>query len=231
MQKKNGLIDSDKVFVTVALWIANVVIFAAALTLPMLPDKVTTFYQSAESSLPEYYSKYNNLLLILMSLIPDTIILVTAFFKRKSRLQNNFISIMMFSIMLSLLMSSVIIYGIIEQFDSSSSVKSLNFHALAAIGFLFVLSGLVALTPMILHARKYSENLISGKGYKWSVMRMLVKYWNIGALGFLLAAIVCVFIPEAFCYIPMFVSIVAYIVFVLVAGKKENSELGIRNAE
>ena len=224
MQKKNGLIDSDKVFVTVALWIANIVIFAAALTLPMLPDKVTIFYRPAETNLPEYYSKYNNLLLILLSLIPDVIILVTAFFKRRNRLQNNFISIMMFSIMLSLLMSSVIIYGITEQFDSSSSVKSLNFHALAATAFLFLLSNFAAIAPMILHSKAHAENLNSGAGYKWNVMRMLVKYWNVGACGFLLAAIVCVFVPDAFCYIPMFVCIVAYLVFVLVAGKKANSE-------
>ena len=231
MQKKNGLIDSDKVFVTVALWIANIVIFAAALTLPMLPDKVTIFYQPAESNLPESYSKYNNLLLILLSLIPATIILVTAFFKRKSKLQNNFISIMMFSIMLSLLMSSVIIYGITEQFDSSSSVKSLNFHALTVTVVLFVLSLLVAIAPMILHSRSYAEKLQGGIGYKWSVMRAQVKYWYVGAIGFLFFAIVCVFVPEAYCYIPMGASILAYAVFVLVAGKKDSSDLRVKSSE
>ena len=220
MQKKNGLIDSDKVLVTVALWIANIVIFATALTLPMLPDKVTIFYHPAETDLAEYYSKYNNLLLILMSLIPAAIILITAFFKRRNRLQNNFISIMLFSIMLSLLISSVIIYGITEQFDSSSSVKSLNFHALASAAFLFVLSVLVSILPTVLHSQKFADGLSNSSGYRWGVSRTIVKHWNVGAYGFLLSAILCVFTPEAYCYIPMIACVVAYIVFILVMGNK-----------
>lgn len=224
MQKKNGLNDSDKVFVAIALWIASIVIFATALTLPMLPNKVTTFYRPAESNLPDYYSKYNNLLLILMSLIPAVIILVTAFFKRRNRLQNNFISVMLFSIMLSLLISSVIIFGITEQFDSSSSVKYFNFHALATTVLLFVLSVLCAFAPMIAHGRRFADRLKNGNGYRWSVMRAVVKYWNVGAYGFLLTAILCVFTPEAFCYIPMIACIAAYIVFVLAVGNKNANQ-------
>lgn len=220
MQKRNGLNDSDKVFVAVALWISSIVIFATALTLPMLPNMVTTFYRPAESHLPDYYSKYNNLLLILMSIIPAAIILVTAFFKRRNRLQNNFISIMLFSIMLSLLMSSVIIYGITEQFDSSSSVKSLNFHALAATILLFVFSVLAAFAPMILHAKSFADGMENGTSYKWSVLRAIAKYWNVGAYGFLIAAVACVFTPEAFCYIPMLAALAAYVVFVLAVGNK-----------
>ncbi|MDE7107442.1 MAG: hypothetical protein K2O39_03885 [Clostridiales bacterium] len=220
MQKKNGLNDSDKVFVAVALWIASIVIFATALTLPMLPNKVTTFYRPAQSNLPDYYSKYNNLLLILMSLIPASIILITAFFKRRNRLQNNFISIMLFSIMLSLLISSVIIFGITEQFDSSSSVKSINFHALASTVLLFVFSVFIAFAPMILHSDRFADKLENGNGYKWSVFRAVVKFWNVGAYGFLLTAVVCVFTPEAFCYIPMIACVAAYIVFVMAMGNK-----------
>ena len=104
-QRKNGLNDSDKIFVTIALWIACIALFATSLTLPMLPDKVTIFYQPLASSVTdnggEFYSKYNNLLLILTSLIPASIVLVTAFLKRRNRLQNNFMSIVLFSIMLS----------------------------------------------------------------------------------------------------------------------------------
>lgn len=223
MQKKNGLNDSDKVFVAVALWIASIVIFATALTLPMLPNKVTTFYRPAESNLPDFYSKYNNLLLILMSLIPASIILITAFFKRRNRLQNNFISLMLFCIMLSLLISSVIIFGITEQFDSSSSVKSLNFHALASTVLLFALSVLIAFAPMILHGKRFADKLANNTEYKWSVLRAVVKFWNVGAYGFLLAAVVCVFTPEAFCYIPLVVSVLAYIVFVLAVGNKNSN--------
>lgn len=220
MQKKNGLNDSDKVFVAVALWIASIVIFATALTLPMLPNKVTTFYHPSELHLPDYYSKYNNLLLILMSLIPVSIILITAFFKRRNRLQNNFISIMLFSIMLSLLISSVIIFGITEQFDSSSSVKSINFHALATTVLLFVLSVSISFTPMIFHGKRFTDKLANDPGYKWSVLRAVVKYWNVGAYGFLLTAVACVFTPEAFCYIPLVVCVAAYAIFVMAVGNK-----------
>ncbi|MDE5592600.1 MAG: hypothetical protein K2I75_01555 [Clostridiales bacterium] len=220
MNKKNGLNDSDKVFVAVALWIASIVIFATALTLPMLPNKVTTFYRPAESHLPDYYSKYNNLLLILMSLIPASIILVTAFFKRRNKLQNNFISLMLFCIMLSLLISSVIIFGITEQFDSSSTVKFVNFHALASIVLLFALSVFISFAPMIFHGKRFADRLENGESYKWSVARAVVKYWNVGAYGFLLAAVACVFTPEAFCYIPLVVCVIAYGVFVLAVGNK-----------
>ncbi|MDE6029908.1 MAG: hypothetical protein K2F90_06295 [Clostridiales bacterium] len=222
MQKKNGLNDSDKVFVAVALWIASIVIFATALTLPMLPDNVTTFYHPSELNLPDYYSKYNNLLLILMSLIPASIILITAFFKRRNRLQNNFISLMLFCIMLSLLISSVIIFGITEQFDSSSSVKSINFHALGSTVFLFALSTFTSFVPMILDSARYADKLANDTGYKWGVLRVAAKYWNVGAYGFLLTAVACVFTPDAFCYIPLIVSIAAYLIFVLAMGNKNS---------
>lgn len=219
MQRKNGLIDSDKVLVTVALWIACIVVFATALTLPMLPGKVTIFYRPAETDTAQYYSKYNNILLILMSLIPAVIILVTALLKRRNKLQNNFISIMLFCIMLSILMSSVIIYGITEQFDSNSSIKSMNFHALATTIIMFVFSMLSALSPMTLHALA-ADKLDNEQSYKWSVFRAMVKYWNYGAYGFLLGAVVCVFTPDAFCYIPMIVCAVAYVVFVMAMGNR-----------
>lgn len=220
MQKRNSLNDSDKVLVTAALWIATIVIFAAALTLPMLPAKVTIFYRPTEDNTAEYYSKYNNLLMILLSLIPATIILVTALLKRRNRLQNNFLSIMLFCIMLSLLMSSVIIYGITEQFDASSSIKSFNFHALASVIILFVLSMLAALTPMILHSPRLIDGTQNGTGYKWSVLRAMEKYWSVGAYGFLLCSVVCVFVPDYFSYIPMVACVAAYIVFALAMGNK-----------
>ena len=40
MKTKNGLNDQDKIFVTVALWIALGALFATALSLPQLHDLV-----------------------------------------------------------------------------------------------------------------------------------------------------------------------------------------------
>lgn len=222
MQKRNGLIDSDKVLVTIALWIASIIIFATALTLPMLPDKVTIFYRPTEieTGLPEYYSKFNNILLILLSVIPAAIIVMVTVLKRRNRLQNNFLSIILFSIMLSLLMSSVMIYGITEQFDASSSVQRLNFHALAATIILFVLSMFCSIVPTILHKSVFIDKLGTATGYKWSVLRIAVKHWGVGAFGFLLCAIVCVFIPQAYCYIPMVVCIISHIIFLLAMANK-----------
>lgn len=224
LKKKNGLIDSDKVLVTVALWIACVVVFATALTLPMLPNDVTIFYRPTESELADPYSKYYNLLLILMSLIPVAIILITAFFKRRNRLQNNFISIMLFSIMLSLLISSVIIYGITEQFYSSGPVRKINFNALAATIILFALSLMSAIVPSIQHIPSVTDKCENSSGYNWRVLVALAKYWNVGAYGFLLGAIVCVFIPGAYCYIPMAVCVAAYVVFILIIAKKSKKQ-------
>ena len=79
IQKKNGLNDSDKILVTVALWISAITLFATALSLPMLPDKVTIFYRPSEMvTAGEYYSKYNNLFIILISVIPAIIIFISA---------------------------------------------------------------------------------------------------------------------------------------------------------
>lgn len=224
MQKRNGLNDSDKVLVTVALWAASIIIFATALTLPMLPDRVTIFYRPRESSLPHYYSKYNNLILILMALIPVAIILITAFFKRRNRLQNNFISIMLFSIMLSLLIGSVLIVGITKQFDSNSSVQSLNFHALGSAVFLFILSVFVSFLPMILHGRRFADISENDGAYKCGISKAVAKYWNVGPYGFLLTAVACAFTPDAFCYIPVGACLIAYVVFILIMGKRHANQ-------
>lgn len=222
MQKKSGLIDSDKVLIAFALWTACVVVFATALTLPMLPNMVTIFYRPTEieTDMPHYYSKFNNLLLILMSLIPVLVISTTAFFKRRNKMQNNFISIMMFSIMLSVLMSSVIIYGITEQFDSSSSVQAFNFSALYSIVILFVLSMLSAFIPSAIHSKPMIDKCNNGSNYKWSILHAMSDFWYIGAFGFLIGAVVCAFIPGAYAYIVPSACVVAYAVFILVIGHK-----------
>lgn len=222
MQKKSGIIDSDKVLIAFALWAACVVVFATALTLPMLPDMVTIFYRPTEieTDLPDAYSKFNNLWLILLSLIPVLIVSSTAYLKRRNRMQNNFISIMMFSIMLSVLMSSVIVYGITEQFDSSSSVKAFNFSALYSIVILFVLSMLSAFIPSAIHSKPMIDKCNNGTGYKWSIVHAMSKFWYVGTFGFLIGAVACSFIPGMYAYIVPTVCVVAYAVFVLVMGNK-----------
>lgn len=220
MQKKNGLIDSDKVFVTVAMWIANIVVFATALTLPMLPDKVTIFYRptEVETALQPYYSKFNNLWLILLSVIPTAIILITTFFKRRNKMQNNFVSVMMFCIMLSLLMSSVIIYGITEQFDANTSVNEFNFDALFCVVVLFALSMLSAVLPYAVRSRPNGNGENGEANFKWRVLNAMSRFWYVGSFGFLVFAIVCTFIPGAYTYIALSVAVIAYTVFMLIVG-------------
>lgn len=48
--KKNGLNDSDKILVTVALWLSMATLFMTALTLPMLPPNVMIFYRTADGT-------------------------------------------------------------------------------------------------------------------------------------------------------------------------------------
>ena len=216
MLKKNGLNDSDKILVTVALWITALSAFLTALTLPMLPAKVAIFYRPADDAIGEYYSKYNNLLLILTSVIPAAIIIITALLKRRHRLQNNFISIMLFSIMLSLCMSGVIAYGISEQFDASSSVNTVNQHALIVMCMAFVLSIGCALTPMIIHTPVLGDSLANDVRFKWKLARAADWLWNVGAYGFLITAVVCVFVPDAYCYVPIAAWFIAYITTLLV---------------
>lgn len=225
VHKKNGLNDSDKILITVALWIAALSLFATALTLPMLPDKVAIFYRPAEGAHSDYYSKYNNLLLILTSVIPAAIIIVTAMLKRRNRLQNNFVSIMLFSIMLSLCMAGVIIYGINEQFGAISAVRTIYVHNLVTLGISFVLSLVLALMPMPLHAPQFTDSLATDVGTKWRLMRVCEKFWSVGAYGFLLCACVCVFVPDYFSYIPLAVLFVAYVVFVAVCTAKDSGRV------
>lgn len=218
MLKKNGLNDSDKILVTVALWITALSLFLTALTLPMLPDKVAIFYRPADDAIGEYYSKYNNLLLILTSVIPAAIVVITALLKRRNRLQNNFISIMLFSIMLSLCMSAVIGYGISEQFDASSSVKTVNPHGLIVLCMAFVLSVGCALTPMIIHSPVFADSLATDTRLKWKIARAADWLWNVGAYGFLIGAAVCMFVPDAYCYVPLVAWFVAYCTTLLVSA-------------
>lgn len=217
MIRKNGLNDSDKIFVTVALWISMITLFATALSLPMLPDMITIFYKPLEGG-EDYFSKYNNLLLVIMSIIPASIVLLTASLKKRNRLQNNFMSIVLFSIMLSVCISSIMIYGLLKQFDASSSVRYVNIHAVIVLFALFVLSMLCALVPTLLHAPgmgKAPHPVLSTR-----FVANAGTLWNYGAYGYLACAIAASFIPHAYCYIALGVGVIAHCVLLIVYGKK-----------
>ena len=155
--KKNGLNDFDKIFVTVALWISAVTVFVTALTLPMLPDELHIFYRPADNLQVDSYSKYNNLFLIFASLMPAAIVIIASILKKRNRLNNNFFSIVLFSIALSACISSIVIYGIYMQFDASFSVNDAEVNCMVCMFATFVLSMLSALLPLILHSKKAGE--------------------------------------------------------------------------
>lgn len=225
MQKKSGLNDSDKILVTVALWIAAISLFTASLSLPMLPDKVTIFYRPTEDGTAgEFYSKYNNLFIILVSIIPAVVVLISAILKKRNRLQNSFISIVLFSIMLSLSMGSVIIYGIMQQFNASSSVQRINFHALSTLIVAFILSVFSSVVPSGLHASAEIEAQKQPSELNKRLMCNLDAHWNIGAYGYLIVAIACSFVPAEFCYIPLAAAFALHIVFLLTFGIKRNRQ-------
>lgn len=208
--KKNGLNDSDKIVVTMALWITAVTLFITALTLPMLPGEVMTFYRGVgEAMSPDKYSKYNNLFLVLITLIPMVIIVIAAVLKKHNRLQNNFMSVMLFSVMLSLSISSLIIYGISKQFGASGSTKGANIHGIVVLIASFVLSVSAAVFPAIYRR--------PGAEYKPTRLKsVLDEHWAVGAFGYLAAAMAASFIPGFYAYIPFAAGSIAYVIFVAV---------------
>lgn len=214
--KKNGLNDSDKIVVTVALWISAVTLFITALTLSMLPHHIMIFNLTGDDTTLEPLSKYNNLFLILVALIPMIIMLVAAALKRHNLLQNNFMSVMLFSIMLSISVSSVVVYGIFQQFHSSSAIDIVNVHGIVNIAIAFVLSLFCSVFPTINHRPKAIEKSATRKGLCARLVENADKFWSVGAYGFLALAVCSAFIPGAFSYIPVSFGIVAEIVFLLV---------------
>ncbi|MCH5164895.1 MAG: hypothetical protein J1G01_00650 [Clostridiales bacterium] len=218
--KKSGLNDTDKIIVAVALWLSAVALFTTALTLQMLPPRVAIFYKSVEKSTVQYYSKYNNLVLIFTSVIPATIILIAASLKKRNKLQNNFISVMLFSIMLSLCMGGVVIYGITMQFDSSAAAHRLNIHGMITLFSAFAMSMFCAVMPTFIHTPRLNNSTTSPQ--KARLMSVLDTHWNVGAYGFELCAVVCAFTPGLFCYIPLALSLIMYGVFLTVCCVKTN---------
>lgn len=215
MQTKNGFLDSDKVLVTVALWIASLSIFFMALTLPMLPSDVTIFIKPTDGIFAdEYYSKYNNLLLVLTAVIPIAVIVVAAILKRRNRAINNYISINLFAIMLSLCMSGVIVYGISEQFGANVSVDSINIHSVITVLLCALFSVFSSVMPTIVHGKKSTAPYPA----------VTAERWYIPAFGYLVCAIACSFIPDAYSYIVFGAMLLAKeITFIALASKKKNT--------
>ncbi len=228
--KKNGLNDSDKILVTVALWLSMATLFMTALTLPMLPPNVMIFYRTADGTMPESYSKYNNLFLILVTLIPTVIIFIAAGLKRHNRLQNNFMSVMLFSIMLALSIGAVIVYGIVQQFNASSAAVGANIHGIVAIIAAFVLSLVSAVYPSFNHRIKAIERAPKRTGLRARVAENNDRFWSVGGYGYLIVAIVCSFLPHAFAYIPVAVAIVAHVIFMCTFRSSTREERVAREA-
>lgn len=217
-QKHNGLEDSDKIFITVALWIATLAIFVTALTLPMLPSKVNIFYQPVDMEI-QAYSKYNNLLLMLVSVIPMAIVLITASLKKHNKIRRNFPSVLLFCVILSVCMGGVTIYGIMQQFDASNSIRNINVHQIIMLSVCFLISIVTATAPSLIHTDRFAAKSGKRSMYTTYIYITLERFWNIGAYGFLLCAIIGVFVPDYYTYIPLAISCVAYFIAVLSIAK------------
>lgn len=219
LHKKSGLTDSDKIFVTVAMWISAIVLFATELTLPMLPNKVAIFYYPVEGeNLPELSSKFNNLLLMIMWLIPAAIIGVSTYFRLRHRLKNNFISIVLFSIILSCSFSVVVIYGITRQFAASSTVQKINVHALVCICLAFAISMTLSALPKLYHAERYNDKT-ARSDFARRLKINTEKFWYIGSGGLLVAAVLCAMIPSFYCYFVFGGVAIAYMLFIMLFKK------------
>lgn len=219
MKTKDGLNDSDKIFVTFALWIAATSLFATALTLPMLPDMVTIFYKPVDVD-ANYFSKYNNLLIVLSTVIPVAIILTAASLRKRNRVQHSFPSILLFCIMLSVCMAGVEIYGICQQFVSSNPVESIDVNSLIALTSAVILSMLFAFLPALFHSRRFVAGGEKRPQCMTCFCSVLNRFWNVGAYGFIVAGAACSFLQGPFAYIPVTVYLVFFAVFILIHANK-----------
>lgn len=208
-----GLNDSDKLFVTAALWISAISLFAVAVTLPMLPDSVTIAYKTVMEN-EDYYSKYNNLLTALGTVIPAVIILIVATLRARNKIISNFPSIMIFCIMLSACMGGVTIYGIIRQMRDSGTVRDIDDCVAIAITATAIFSAIFALMPTVLHSKRYLARSASRRVYHIFVDSILDRFWYVGAYGFIVVGIVCAFVTGPFTFIPLSVGAVAQVVFI-----------------
>lgn len=216
MKNKIGYMnDSDKIFVTIALWIAAVSLFATALTLPMLPNQVTIFYKTVDVD-TEFFSKYNNLLIVLASVIPIGIILAAAALRRRGKMTYNFTSIMLFSIILSACFGGVTIYGIIQQFHASSAVARTDNNAVIALTASFIVSFAASVIPAFFHSRMFAASVERRTERALAFCSILDCYWYVGTYVFLLSGAACSFLVGGFAYIPLAVAVVFVVTFLAV---------------
>ena len=217
MKGKSYLNNIDKAIATITLWIIALSVVAAAVTLPMLPERVMIFYKTVD--MPESsFSKYNNLLTVLFSVIPAAILLVAVSLKKRNRLHNNFMSTVIFCIMLSGCMGGVTIYGIMQQCIASGIKQGVDNNTLIALTVAFVLSMTYALLPALFASRSFIARTTSRKMLTVYVCDAFDRLWNVGAYGFIVAGIASAFIPGLLTYIPLAVFAVFHIVFIFVVG-------------
>ncbi len=217
MKKRGELNDSDKIFVTVALWIACITVFVVALSLYMLPADVSIIV--VKDGLAGGNSKFNNLILMLASAVTAAIVIISAQLKRRGKMQRNFASIMLFSIMLSLCMGGVIIYGIINQFVASGVQQSVNYNGLIVLFTAFALSVVSACFPKIVHTEKYEARAPS------AARRVLETRWAVGSYGYILVAVACCFVPGFFVYIPFAAAVAVHVLYLIAVVKSGRTEV------
>lgn len=220
---RDGLLDTEKILVTFALWLSAVALFAAAVTLPMLPDYVAMYYHP-ENMPDELTSKYNNLLLTVSSVIPAVIILIAMALKMRHRLHNNFVSIIIVGIMLALCMSGIVIYGIMRQMgavDPLVGINKIDVNVLISLSVCAVLSMLSAGLPFMIHSPIFTARAAKRKLFVTFFFEWLSEYWMVGAFGYLLTAIACSFVPDFYTYIPLGVFTLFMAIFVPVCAYKK----------
>lgn len=215
---KSGLNDSDNIFLTVALWFSMATVFIIAITLPMLPDEVSIFYQPSDSE-PEYYSKYNNLLITIFSVIPTAIVVVASVLRAHGKAVRNYPSIMLFCIILSITLVGVVLYGIANQYNSDIPVKSTNANQIIALFLSGVLSITGSAVPMIFHTPTHRAKMGKYSANTLYFYTALEKYWIVTMAAFLASGIVASFIPGPLAYISVAVAVVFVLVFVSIAAK------------
>ena len=218
IKRRNGMNDFDNIFVTIALWVSMMALIATTLTLPMLPSQVAIFYKPTDTDI-DYYSKYNNLLNVLFSVIPAMIIIVAASLRKHNKLPRNFVSIILFCIMISLCMGGVTIYGISRQFSATSNHRSVSVHTLITLSVAAFMSIAFAVSPMLQHlpvqiakANKRTQKQV----FFWNTVD---KYWNVGAYGYLAAGVVSSFIPGFFAYIPLGLFFIGSTTFIIIKAR------------
>lgn len=216
MKQKNGLNDSDKLMVTASLWIALVSLFVTALTLPMLPNDVRNNVYSFDL---ETYSKYGNLFIVSASVIPVAIVLIVATLKKHGRMRHNFVSMLIFCIMMSVCMSGLTIFGITKQLIATQAEKPLDPYTTAAVAVTLFFSVLCALLPRLFHSEFFYSRKSKRSPFTEAVCNKLEKYWNFGAYGYMITGICASFVTSALAFIPIGIFIVGHLVAILVTAK------------